>query len=160
MNDLPFLVRATSIEASGIEKLPTGSSSAMYWAKKFELQQSTPRPNWGPHEEEIEAAILDGAEYKYIYTVNELIVGAIAFNNVDTSIHVEHLGSLQKGVGSALMQVVEKFARRKKLFVTLIPSNIAQGFYKKLGYRDAYGGRKRPSGSIQDPTLYKDVSKG
>lgn len=117
--------------AHQIEKIPAGHASAMYWAKVFAAQSGrTSDANTA----ELEAAILDGAKNKFMMREGDLILGAIAFNSDEQSVHIEHLGSLAPGVGTALLQRAESFAKRKKLPVTLVPSSVALGFYTKHGY--------------------------
>ena len=120
-------------ENSGIERMPKGRPSSEYWASVF-ARQNPDRSLWSEHEQELEAAILDGSPEKFMIRDGDRIVGAVAFAAHDKSVHIEHLGSLAPTVGTQLMRRVEQFASRKKLPVTLVPSDVAAGFYKKLGY--------------------------
>jgi GNAT superfamily N-acetyltransferase len=119
-----------------VERVPKGQASALYWANQL-AEQNGKRSLWKHDLVEIEAALLDGSSEKFMIQNDNRIVGAIAFSTNDTSIHIEHLGSVQKGVGTLLMKRAEAFAARKKLPVTLVPNKTSLGFYEKLGYKPA-----------------------
>lgn len=55
-------------------------------------------------------------------------------NDSGDCVMVSYLGSLQSGVGSALMAEVEELARMSRVPVLLRSTPESAGFYKKLGY--------------------------
>jgi N-acetylglutamate synthase-like GNAT family acetyltransferase len=114
------------------EKISKGYATAAYYSSEFTKQNLN---EWSFNHDELNAALLDQAPNKFIVQDNNRIVGAIAFNVHDDCINIEHVGSLQAGVGSLLMKRAEDFARRKKLKVTLVSSDVAKGFYAKRGYK-------------------------
>lgn len=124
--------QGTSIKED-VERISKGAATAEYWSNLFS-EQNPNRASWTAKEQELEAALLDGSPEKFIVRDGHKIVGAVAFYADSKSVHVEHLGSISSGVGTELMKRVQKFADRKKLPITLVPSLVAKNFYKKLGF--------------------------
>lgn len=124
--------QGTSIRED-VERIAKGGATAEYWSRLFS-EQNPNRQGWSAKEQELEAALLDGSPEKFIVRADDKIVGAVAFYADTKSVHIEHLGSISSGAGTELMKRVQKFADRKKLPITLVPSTEAVGFYKKLGF--------------------------
>ena len=117
-------------------KISSGWASNEYWAGKL-TQQLGHRPQ-SHAEEEVEAALLDGANQKFVAQVDGQIVGAIAYQMNDTANEVTatHLGSMARGIGTQLIQKAMKYASRMKVPLRLQSSNEAVGFYAKMGFED------------------------
>jgi len=93
------------------------------------------RHAWGPHEQEIEAALLSPGKKRVLRDHKGAIQAAIATEHEPGHIHVDHLGSLVKGGGTRLMKTVIAEAKKHNARLTLVPSATSEGFYKKLGFR-------------------------
>lgn len=123
----------TSVE---FQKIASSWASNEYWVGKFS-QQLGHRPQ-SHAEEEVEAALLDGASQKFVAQIDGEIVGAISYQmSVDSNeVTATHLGSTVTGIGSQLIKKAMSYASRMKVPLRLQSSNEAVGFYAKLGFED------------------------
>ena len=114
-----------------IKKISAREKQSKYWQWLFERQQQNDRILWNANQMEIEAALLDQANNKYVAFDEDKIVGAISFNMEECTSHIEHLGIIKKGIGNKLMKLAELKSKK----VTLVPSKVALDFYTKRGYK-------------------------
>lgn len=85
---------------------------------------------------EIEAALLSHA--KQVYWAEGtlgVIAGAIAFQVQRDCVFIDHVGSLEPGIGSKLVKIAEDQAKRLGVSVNIVPSNAAKKWWENRGYR-------------------------
>ena len=89
---------------------------------------------WHPKQTFATDQIRLALEYKtgnlLVATENNKLVGALCYVEYPKHIHVNHLGSLQKGTGSALLKVVLSYGKN----VSLYCSDYNIPFYEKYGF--------------------------
>ena len=121
-------------------KLPaSGAEREKARAEADQLSRSAPdAAEYGPHYRaaaEIDRALRRSGPAAVVRGADGKLVGAISWKSSKEALHVQDLGSLQRGAGSALMQVVENEADKSKKEVTLFADPSAIGFYEKRGYK-------------------------
>ena len=90
------------------------------------------------HETLIEEALFDQeAEFMVARNSKGQISAVMSFRTDEDSwsLHVEHIGSLEKGAGGSLMRGLMSRADESGMSITLVSSSGARGFYEKLGFK-------------------------
>jgi histone acetyltransferase (RNA polymerase elongator complex component) len=103
-------------------------------AREF-MKQNPDRSSWSSNAQELEAALLSGAQEKYVVRQGKKIIAAIAYERDEDGYFVDHLGSMVKGHGSKLMNDLKRKAVRDGVDIILTSSIEAEGFYQKLGFK-------------------------
>lgn len=110
------------------------SATKQSWTKLVQqiAENTAPEAN----REELEAALLSGWPKKRVARNAEgKIVAAISYSNeAGGPIHIDHLGSVEPGGGSALMRDVTKEADRQGKTISLVEAKSAEGYYKQFGF--------------------------
>lgn len=91
--------------------------------------------------EEAVAAVLSGANNKFVVYDGGKVAGAVAYHvdDADKTIFIDHIGSLQKGTGREMMEEIEK-SMPDGYKMILVPSESGKGFWQKLGFTDTERG--------------------
>ena len=83
---------------------------------------------------------------KFVASANDKVVGAVAFQVIkkcdfgfgdesqDEALLIDNIGSVEPGVGTALMKAVEAEAKRLGLEVLIAPTRWSIKFYERIGY--------------------------
>lgn len=104
-------------------------------AQKFASERGS-STTWTPNETELEAALLSQYPKKIVSrSADGKVVAALSYSVEGKSLHVDHFGSVQKGAGSPLFNHILTEADKKGLNVTLVPSEVAQTFYDRYGFK-------------------------
>lgn len=78
-------------------------------------------------------ALNSDAQFVRVAVDERGVAGAIAYD-IDHNIYVYALGSIRPGVGTALMGVVDREARKRLLPIHLAATRSAIPFYQRLGF--------------------------